>query len=381
MKPATIFYVFSNSEIGGGNKVLLRLINGLDRNQYQPIALIPERGPFEEELTANRIKYACVDCRATQLTRFQATKTLIKLFAKCVAHGPAILHSNEYPYRLASMGCRGVRRVCHIHHPGFDKTTLTWLLRVRPDVIITPSEFIRDEVIRCLPDGIDATIVDVVWNPIDTNWFQTPSSKTELRKTLKLDLSGSHVCTLGTLAPHKGHKCFLRMAKRILSEIPDTSFHIIGGERDRDRNYVQSLHELVAELGLESNVRFWGLVDDPRARDLLAACDLFVLPSEEEGFGLVVAEAQSCEVPVLANQMRPIDEVMVHGKTGFLVSRGDDQEYAALAVQLLRDSPLRLQMGRAGRAWVEERFSIGQFTSRLCSIYQKLALHHKKTTN
>ncbi|PAY16598.1 hypothetical protein CKO51_25825 [Rhodopirellula sp. SM50] len=371
-KQKTIFYVFSNAEVGGGNKVLLRLINRLDRDRYRPYAVIPEAGPFEQELVSSEIPFTRIDCRGHQMTVPQAALNVVRLLAKRVVQGASLLHSNEYPYPLAARGCAGLRKVCHIHHPGFNSGTLKWMLRVPPDSIITPSAFIRDEVVRCLPSDVDASRVEVIWNPIDTEWFRPHHCQSQLRSALGIDPNCRHICILGTVAPHKGHACFLRMAGRVVGEFPSAQFHIVGDHRERDRPYVETLHDTIGELQLTQNVRLWGRVSDQQARDILAASDLFVLPSEEEGFGLVVAEAQACEVPVLTTNMRPLDEVVDDGQTGFLVTQDDDQEYADRALQLLRNDSVRREMGRKGRAWVEDRFSEGQFVDRVSNVYQKL---------
>ncbi len=102
-----------------------------------------------------------------------------------------------------------------------------------------------------------------------------------------------------------------------------------------------------------------------------------MLPSEEEGFGLVVAEAQACEVPVITTRMRPLDEVVNDGQTGFLVAR-NATSFAEVAITLLGDKAKRRTMGIAGRKWVEQRFGTESFTNSMLSLYEQLLLSNHR---
>ena len=372
MSAKTVLFLHTTSEIGGGNKVLQRLMQGLDSDQFLPHAIVPTRGPLENELKEMHIPYSVIDTRSAQLSRLQVVWSTAQLFASRIAHGARILHSNELPYRIGSLAARGMKRICHVHHPGFEPRTLAWLFRVPPHLIITPSQFIGDEVRRCMNASHQQIPIRVLWNPIDTNWFRPAECIATLRRQLELDESRQHVSILGTLSPHKGHRCFLRMARFIADSRPDTDFHIVGAIKPGKEDYLVELKQMVEQFELGRRVHFWGSVDDLKARDILAASDLFVLPSEEEGFGLVLAEAQSCQVPVLATRMRPLDEVVDDGQTGFLVAQGDAEQYAAKALEILTDPNKQALMGRLGRSWVIDRFSIDQFTQTINRIYREI---------
>ncbi len=166
-QPTTIFYLHSNSEVGGGNKVLLRLAERLDRNRFTPYALIPDSGPFETELKDSDVDYAIIETRTKRLNMLQSLMSITKIAAVRRRTGAKLLHSNEFPYRLGAYGCLGISRLCHLHHPGFDQTTLKWLFRIPPHVIVTPSYFVRDEVRRCLAGTKIKCPIEVVWNSID----------------------------------------------------------------------------------------------------------------------------------------------------------------------------------------------------------------------
>jgi len=154
--------------------------------------------------------------------------------------------------------------------------------------------------------------------------------------------------------------------------MPSAMFHIVGDSTGRGTTYEQGLHALVTRLELGKHVRFWGFVDDCTARDILAASDVFVLPTTEEGFGMVLAEAQSCSVPVLTTNMRPLEEVIEDGRTGFLLHPNDHQVFASKILELRGNHERRRRMGAAGRAHVVAKFEIQTYVSTIQSLYGEI---------
>jgi len=100
----------------------------------------------------------------------------------------------------------------------------------------------------------------------------------------------------------------------------------------------QNAERLCRELGLGNEVRFLGKQD--AIEELLAICDLFIMPSESESFGLAALEAMACEVPVVSSNGGGLPEVNIHGVTGFMSNVGDVEEMAQYAIQLLRDDEM-----------------------------------------
>jgi glycosyltransferase involved in cell wall biosynthesis len=162
------------------------------------------------------------------------------------------------------------------------------------------------------------------------------------------------------------------MAREVLNHIPGTTFHVVGGVQNGEASYAEQLHGLASDLGIASRVTFWGFLPDPMARDLLCASDLYVLPTREEGFGLSVAEAQACEVPVLTSAIEPLDEVVDAGHTGYLIDPEDFSTFAVRAIALLENEPERKSMGQAGRRWVVERFGKQAWSAKIQCFYDEV---------
>src|SRR5690606_10184107 len=106
--------------------------------------------------------------------------------------------------------------------------------------------------------------------------------------------------------------------------------------------------------GVNENILFLGFVSN--VKDLLMACDVFILPSLWEGFGYVLAEASLCKKPIIAFTLSSIPEVVIHNETGFLIE--NDVEECVKKVMVLNEDPsLRKKMGNAGYTYIMSNFS------------------------
>jgi glycosyltransferase involved in cell wall biosynthesis len=123
-------------------------------------------------------------------------------------------------------------------------------------------------------------------------------------------------------------------------------------------------------MGLTSEVHFLGEQD--QLEPLFFCTDLFLLPSEEESFGLTALEAMNCGVPVVATDVGGLPEVIVDGETGYLRPVGDVEGMAAGAVELLTD-PSRLERFRVqARRRAEENFDSDRIIPRYEALYEEL---------
>jgi glycosyltransferase involved in cell wall biosynthesis len=131
-----------------------------------------------------------------------------------------------------------------------------------------------------------------------------------------------------------------------------------------------ALRALAAELQLGSAVQFLGRRND--AGDLLAACDLFVLPSRAEGLGVAALEALGAARPVIASKVGGLADLIQHERSGLHVPP-DDPAALAAAIARLRDDPLlRERLAAAGPARVDEGFRVAQYVERHLAVYARV---------
>lgn len=349
---------------------MLRLLERLDRKRFRPFSLIPFAGPMERELRALDVPYRVIEMRTHNMPSWKSAIQLTRLAFQIRRFGPHLIHAAETAYRAVSMASRRTSRICHYHHCLATTEDLAWLFRLAPDRLLCPSRMVRENLESCLvPLGLRPPL-RVAFPPVDTQWFRPSGSRAGDRLLVGLDAAAPQVTILGALAEHKGHKCFLQAASIVLQSRPDAMFNIVGDETGRNLGYRAELESLVVELGLERAVKFWGFVSDVQARDILACSDVLVAASREEGFGMTLAEAQACEVPVVASRIRPFDEVIRDGQTGFLVQLGNAGEFAARTLELLDNDALRCRMGKAGREWACTEFGIEPYAQQMMIDYE-----------
>ena len=138
---------------------------------------------------------------------------------------------------------------------------------------------------------------------------------------------------------------------------------MIGDGPDR-----RPLEQRLAEAGLRGVVEFAGEQHD--LVPWLSAADLFLLPSEQESFGLAALEAMACEVPVVASRVGGLPEIIDDGRTGFLCGPGDIGGMAARGIAVLSDPTLRERIGQAAAEDVRTRFCTDLIVSQYEQCYR-----------
>jgi glycosyltransferase involved in cell wall biosynthesis len=173
---------------------------------------------------------------------------------------------------------------------------------------------------------------------------------------------------VGRISPQKGQIEFLEAAKVLALEFPSVRFVICGAPLFGADEYFDRVKSLAAGLPVE----FLGWRED--VASVLAGFDLLVMPSKEEGTPLVLLEAFSAGVPVIAFPAGGIGEVVSDRKTGFLVPEASAKGMAAQIRELLTSDPLILKKTacRARQVW-EESYTLAGFHSRITDLVQQVA--------
>jgi glycosyltransferase involved in cell wall biosynthesis len=197
------------------------------------------------------------------------------------------------------------------------------------------SESSRDDLVR---RGVPAERIDVSYCGI-----RRPAPTLPLPALGERPRSVSYV---GRLEPYKGIDVLLRAAARLLPHFPDLELVLIGRGSARAR-----LEALAGELGLAPRTRFVGFVTDDERDALLARSRVCVCPSEKEGWGLTVIEANAVGTPVVASDAPGLRESVRSGETGFLVRVGDVEGFADRIGALLRADEAAEGMAAAALAW------------------------------
>ncbi len=220
--------------------------------------------------------------------------------------------------------------------------------------------------------GIPDSLIHVVSHGIDVKKFSSCSECQEIVNKHKL--AGRRVIlTVGNLVERKGHDMVLKCLPKVLEEVPNTVYLIVGDGEQR-----QSLMKLVEELDLGEHVVFTGRVSDKELLQYYNACDVFIMPSREiagdiEGFGIVYLEANACSKPVIGGKSGGISDAVRDGVSGILVDPLNVDEIAQTLITLLTNDQLARKLGQQGRKRVEEEFSDLAMAEKLARIFRNFA--------
>jgi len=176
------------------------------------------------------------------------------------------------------------------------------------------------------------------------------------------------VTRLDATERYKGVDTVIRSLPQVVKKYPSLVYTVIGRGVDRQR-----LQALACDLGVADHVYFRGFVPDDELMQAYDACDVFVLPSKKEGFGIVYLEAMAHAKPVVAVRAGGVPDIVVDGQTGILVEYGDEAALSEALCTLLDDAALRARLGSAGRERMATHFTHRQFVDRLCTALQILA--------
>jgi glycosyltransferase involved in cell wall biosynthesis len=135
--------------------------------------------------------------------------------------------------------------------------------------------------------------------------------------------------------------------------------------------YRLRLKKLVKKQNIEKNVEFLGFISDDEKYACYNSADIFVLPSLEESFGIVLLEAMACRKPVVASNVGGIPFVVADEKTGLLFESNDPEDLAEKIITLLRNRELQENMGRAGRERAKE-FGWDKIAKTTVRLYQEI---------
>jgi len=181
------------------------------------------------------------------------------------------------------------------------------------------------------------------------------------------------VLFVGGLEPRKGLEFLLHAMERVVEGFPDARLIAVGKAGFRGTDEWSWFMALADRLGIGGHMEFHESVPQETLLAFYSDCDLLVMPSRTEGWGLALMEAMACAKPVVASRAGGIPELVRDGVEGMLVPPGDVHGLAASIIRLLGDRGLRERMGRAGAERVRE-FSWDS-TARVVLEAYEAALH------
>lgn len=230
--------------------------------------------------------------------------------------------------------------------------------------IVTVSDRVREGAVK---GGIaPAGKVVAIHNGVLGARFEISAPEARARRVALGVADGAPlVLAVARLVWFKGLDALVEATPALLARHPEARVVIVGGGPLREKLEAQA-----RALGVERAVIFTGERSD--VPELLAAADIFVLPSVSEGLPISILEAMTAGKPVVATSVGGIPELIVDGETGLLTPARDAGSLAEALIRLAGDPELRARMGAAGKARAQIEFSPGRMVERTAALYREI---------
>lgn len=373
MTPSRICFFTDSTLVGGAEIALLQGILALDRDSYQPVLFHhggPGLAPLLDPLTSAAVPLLQVPelpdrGGATGVPRFVRSLRRLR---------PAIFHVHQRApgvckYAVVAAIAARVRGVVATVH-AFPDIELTHLgafewsgIARRVDRFLVSSRHGRAALAAAIPGTVGRT--EVIPNGIDASRYRVARDP-GLRA--RLAVAGRRVVLVcARLDAEKGHATLLDACRNM----PDVQIVIAGEGGARG-----ALEADASSLGMSERVTFLGFRAD--VPELLAACDVLVLPTRNEAFGLVLLEGMAAERPVISTRVGGPEEIVEDGGSGLLVPRDDPAALADALRAVLDDAALAARLAASGRARVEAEFSARAVARRTAGVYDALLADRRR---
>ena len=357
-----ILQICSARQLGGGEKHLADLANGLAHRGHEIYAALAPASPLLSELSSVP-KQNIVELSMRNSLNIASAMRLARLVRQ---HEIDIVHAHvarDYP--LAALAARraGARLVL-TRHVLFPLSRIHKLTLRRTSRVIAVSQAVADSL---QAQGIfDPGKIVRVHNGIDVDRFSKGREDRDSREpgTARKLLVGM----VGHLAPIKGTEDFIRAAALLCDRRSDVEFVIAGEDKSRDGEHRRQLEALINELKLNHRLSLTGWVAD--VAKFLPTLDLFVSSSRSEPFGLAIIEAMAGGVPVVSTMSEGACEIIDDNQTGCLVPVGDVDGLASSIDELLSEPKERARLGENARRAVRERFSLEKMLAATEQVYR-----------
>jgi len=364
----SIFFYTDSRVLGGAENAMFMLLASLDRAEWEPTLLLedaPEVEPLARRAAELEVRVRRIPAMPLGLSGARRVPRLVRLLRR---ERPAVFHAHmsspvACKWGLAAAVLARVSAVLGTVQVGAyepDRSSY-WQLRAlarKVDRYLAVSGEIAAELVERL--GWPAEKVEVVYNAVDVERAAVAAPP-----GLRAQLGGSEtrplVLTPARLNAQKGHGVLLEA----IAEVPDALFLLAGDGPERG-----ALEARAAELGVAERVRFLGRRED--VPQLLAACDVFALPSLYEGSSLAVLEAMAAGTAIVSSAIGGTEELIEDGRSGLLVAPGDAPALAAALRRVLGDPALREGMAARARERVDAGLRREQNAVRAAEIYREL---------
>lgn len=364
----------SSSELYGSGKIIRQVLQVYRSEGLIPVILLTGPGPLAELLIEEgyivriknlgilRRKYVRPSGLINRLSKnIQAYSYLNQLHRE---FNFQLVYSNTLAVVVGAWWARRRRipHIWHIHEILLGPSPLVSMLAKMLDASTAEPIVVSQAVGDHWKGKLKKARPEVIYNgiPYEPYLIEFPNAK----KNLGIDKNELVITMVGRINPGKGQLFFLEIAEILVNRFPQLHFLLVGDPFPGYEGIEQEIIQKIEKTQLQKSVSYLGFRKD--IPEILAATDIFVLPSIlPDSFPTVILEAMASGKPVVATRSGGASEMVIHEKTGLLVSVGDVKKGAEALDKLIKNVALRIEMGNAARNRVLHEYSLEAFEEKI----------------
>lgn len=364
-----VLFVISDLGVGGSERQLAMLAAALGQADMAVAVYSLLDGPMRAQLERSGIEVALaprgiagpsnVAAAAVDLFRFMRRRRprIVHFFLPAAyLIGAPMAWLARVPLRVMS------RRSLNTYQRSGAVRTIERVLHKTMHAVLGNS---RGVVAQLKQEGVVPARLGLIYNGVDAGL--SALARDESRARLGLSAGALAMSIVANLIPYKGHADLVDALARAAPSLPaDWRLLVVG----RDDGIGEALRAQAQRLGLKDNIMFLGARDD--VPSILAASDIGILCSHEEGFSNAILESMAEGLPMIVTRVGGNAEAVLDGETGLVVAPRDSESLAAAVARLAQDAALRARMGAAGRRRVSEQFGVERFVRSHRALYDAL---------
>ncbi len=200
---------------------------------------------------------------------------------------------------------------------------------------------------------------------VDTVLFSPDKKEPKIKE--KYNIKGNFILFVGGIIYRKGIDLLIKAMPAVIVKYPDTKLIAVGSG-----NIEKQMIDLCEKLNVTDNVIFTGKIMHANLPAYFATADIFILPSQSEGFGLVVAEAISAGTLTIATNIRPVNDIIIEGKTGFYLPELSSKAIAEKVIDIINTKNKYNGIKLEGRKHIVQNFDWKIVANNYINLFNKL---------
>ena len=378
-----ILYLHAGAEMYGADKVLLELIKGLNRKEFEAHVILPNDGVLVEALRQVGAQVSVLDYPILRRKYFNAKGIddyirSYNFYAKQIAlyaqeHSIDVVHNNTAAVLEGIYLKRKLKLplIWHVHEiivkPKAISDFINMLMGRYADKIVTVSQAVANHIKQS--PFIKDSQVKVIYNGVD-NTVYYPMDASSIREKFDIAQDALVIGMIGRVNAIKGQNDFIEAVEPLLEKNEQAVAFLAGGVFPGEEWRLEELDKRIASSSVVSQIHRIDYYD--KTSELYNMFDIFVLPSiKPDSLPTVVLEAMACSKPVVGYNNGGIAEMVVDEKSGHLVKPNSPQELSNAISHLLDSSEKREQFGREGYQRQKELFSLDSYIKNFSELYKK----------